>query len=68
MPFCLSLYETGGAKSAALKMPKSSCSLPGVGSEARGVGGGMGFRAAGRRPLMDDMLRGGAKRGEPKEL
>jgi len=59
MPFCLSLKETGGAKSAGLIIIESSVSLAGVGSEARGVGGALGFIGCGARPLMDDMPRGG---------
>ena len=58
---CLSRYDTGGAKSAALKTMALSVSFAGVGSEERADGGGKGFLGAGaaRRPLIDDMLRGG---------
>jgi hypothetical protein len=61
MPFCRSRYETGGAKSAALKTIEFSVSFPGVGSDSRITGGGRGFLGpgAGRRPLIEDMLRGG---------
>ena len=61
MPFCLSRYVMGGAKSAASKTMEFSVSFPGVGSEERADGGGRGFlgAGAGRRPLIDDMLRGG---------
>lgn len=61
MPFCRSRYETGGAKSAASKTIEFSVSFPGVGNDVSVVGGGRGFlgAGAGRRPLIELMLRGG---------
>jgi len=58
-PFCRSRYETGGAKSSALKTMASSDNLAGVGSDERAEGGGRGLLGGGARPLIDDMLRGG---------
>lgn len=62
IPFCLSRKETGGAKSAGLIVKASSVNLAGVGSELNGAGGALGFIGGGKRPLMDDMPRGGMKR------
>lgn len=59
IPFCLSLNETGGAKSIGLNTIESSLSLAGVGREASGIGGGKGCLGCGTRPLIDDMPLGG---------
>jgi hypothetical protein len=57
-PFCLSRKDTGGAKSSALNTIASSDNLAGVGSDERADGGGNGFLGGGKRPLIEDMLRG----------
>jgi len=69
-PFCLSRYETGGAKSIGSKTMEFSLNLAGVGNEANAAGGGKGFLAigAGRRPLIEDMPRGGRYLDEAAEL
>jgi hypothetical protein len=59
IPFCLSLKETGGAKSAASNTIEFSVSFAGVGSDDSADGGGRGFFGGGSRPLIDDMPRGG---------